>query len=207
MSSGFLELCSDCSFWVQAFSLITGIVYMVMQVTQHRWMWYFGIFTAAAALVVALSNCTEAGEWAPLWAQVMLNSYFLAMDIVGIFKWRKIESRTGDALHIVPMPKNRVLAYALIALVGGPVLCLLFSLTNDPAPVAEGISFCLSIIAQIMLTRSHLEQWFVWMAADLVCIIIYAEQGAWWMVGLYYAYLLNSCIGVYYWRRHGTYVR
>lgn len=204
---GFIEFCAQYSHWVQLLSLATGLVFMVMQVFQHRWMWYFGIATSTAAMLVTLCNFTADGLWAPLWAQVMLNVYFLSMDIVGIFSWKKIESHTDAKVHVIVLPRKHILIYGACGLVGAPLLCLLFSLTNDPDPIAEGLSFTMSIIAQIMLTRSYMEQWYMWIAADLLAISIYAGQGAWWMVALYYAYTANACLGIYYWRQHATYLR
>ena len=194
------------SSWIQIFSLATGIIYMVMQVFQHKWMWYFGLFTAGAALLVSLFNRDDAGLWAPLWAQVAINAYFFTMDVVGIFSWKRIENGSDGALHLVKLSRKAMTMFLSTALLAGPVLCFLLSLTNDPQPVADGISMTLSIIAQIMLTRSNLEQWYMWMAADSVAIIVYASQKDWWMVALYYCYLVNCVIGINHWRNKGTWV-
>ena len=201
-----LSSISGWSNWIQALSLVSGIVYMVMQIFQHKWMWYFGLVTAGAALVVALTNVGEGGVWAPLWAQVLLNGYFFIMDFVGIVSWKKIALKSNGQLHIVRLPRKHVLLYGIALFLGVPALCVLFSLTNDPSPVVEGLSFGLSILAQIFLTKSHLEQWYLWIVADIVAIIIYATQGAWFMVGLYWCYTANAFVGIWYWRNHGKYV-
>lgn len=193
--------------WVQILSLVAGIVFMIMQVIQHKWMWYFGICTAGAACIVGLTNFSESGVWAPLWAQTALNAYFLVMDIVGIFRWKKIHSKSeSDEVHLVKLRGKDIalLGSGLAVLV--PLVIFLLSKTNDPAPFTDGLSFSLSIIAQIMLTRSYLEQWYVWIAADLVAITVYASQSAWWMVALYVCYTINAVVGVIYWRKHGKYV-
>lgn len=204
----FLQSVFEYTSWIQIFSLVSGVIYCLMQVVQHKWMWYFGLMTAGAALIVAIINFDSTGAWAPLWAQFILNSYFFLMDIVGIFSWRKIRSREGaQAVNIVKLERKSVLRYGAGLMILTPVICLIFAFTNDPDPVAEGISFGLSIVAQLMLTRSHIEQWFMWMAADIVAIIVYSGQGAWWMVGLYYCYILSAFFGVYYWRQHGAHLK
>lgn len=200
----FLQTIFGFSNWIQILSLVSGVVYMTLQVIQNKWMWYFGMLTAGSALIVSLVNFSD-GAWAPLWAQVGLNSYFFTMDIVGIFSWRRISKENPN--HNITMKKLKrksVLKYGIGIMLGAPLFCVLFSLTNDPNPVAEGISFALSITAQIMLARMHVEQWFMWMAADIIAIIIFAGEGAWGMVALYYAYMVSGFFGIYWWRQHGT---
>ena len=191
--------------WIQILSLATGIIYMVMQVFQHKWMWYLGLCTAGAACIVTLVNF-EDGVWAPLWAQVALNAYFVVMDLVGIRSWRKLGEKSGGELHVVKLPRIAVLTYGIALVALAPLMIWLLSLTNDPEPFADGLTFALSIVAQLMLTRSHLEQWFVWIAADLMAINVYAGTSNWWMVALYACYTINAFVGIYWWREKGKYI-
>ena len=192
--------------YLQIFALATGIIYMVMQIFQNRLMWYFNLMTASAACCVALLNRSVDGEWAPLWAQVLLNAYFFILSLIGIFTWRKYSRMTGGKLHIVKLTRVEITAAGITALVGAPLLCMVLYHTNDPFPVTDGMSMAFSIIAAWFLTRSHLEQWLMWIAADLLTISLYAELGAWWMVALYYCYVLSAVIGIMHWKRHGEYI-
>jgi len=194
------------SSWIQILSLTTGIAFMVMQTLQFKWMWYFGLITSGAAVIVALVNHNGDGAvWAPLWAQVAMNSYFFVMDIVGIFNWRRIEQSTGkDVVHVARMTRRQFFTYFSAAVVGMPIVYALLSLTNDPEPLIDAIVFTLSILAQLMLTKSFLEQWALWMLADAVAIMLYASQGAWWMMLLYGCYIANAFVGVWYWRKYGV---
>ena len=188
--------------YLQIIALVSGVIFMVMQVFQHRLMWYFGLLTSGAAAGVALLNFSESGLWAPLWALAGLNMYTFTMDIVGIFRWKKFD--TGGKIHIVKLPRKHILYYSAAILTGAPLLFALLSFTNDPAPVADAIAFTVSIAAQVMLVRSHLEQWILWIIANVVTIVIYSQTGAWWMVALYYCYCLNCCLGLYNWREKGV---
>lgn len=187
---------------VQIISLVSGIVYMVMQIFQHRWMWYMNLVTCITALAVTLFN-SESGVWAPLWAQVLLNAYFIAMSFVGIFTWKGLEEKSGDKLHIVPLGRKKAVLTIAAGVIGTPLLCLLLSLTNDPEPVADGISFALSILAAWYLACSHIENWHLWIAADAAVVYVFASQADWWMAALYVCYIISALIGLGYWRRNG----
>ena len=191
--------------FVQIFALVTGVVYMILQIFQNRLMWYVDLLTAGAALMIALFN-SDSGSWAPLWAQAAMNSYFIVMAVIGIFTWKRYSKLSDGALHVVRLHRKEGVTSAIFALAGAPLLCLILSLTNDPEPFADGLSMTFSIIAAWFLTRSHVEQWVMWIIADLLVIVLYANQGAWWMVALYYCYIISSVIGYTHWRKNGTYV-
>lgn len=181
---------------IEVFTLITGLVYMVMQSLQHKWMWYANIFTSGGALTVACIT--------HIWASAAINAYFLVMDIVGIVTWKKLEEKSGSSdLHVVPMTKGIATAGALVAIILGAAISWILARTNDPNPVADGIAFSLSVVGAWWLTRSHMEEWYVWMAADLINIWLFVSQGLWGMAALYGCYLVNAVFGITYWSRKG----
>ena len=195
----------EISPWIQIISLISGVIYMVMQILQHRLMWYVDFITAGAALIVAFCNLQD-GIWSPLWAQVFINVYFIVMAAIGIFTWKRLSDVTGEKMHIVRLSGKRIAAIIAIILVGAPLICFLLSRTNDPSPILDGISLTLCAVAAWLLTCSHIENWYLWIAADAVSVILYAGQGAWWMAVLYACYTASSFIGIAHWKRNGVYV-
>lgn len=193
---------------IQVFALVTGIIYMVLQIFQNKWMWYFDLFTASAACCVALINRTPEGVWAPLWAQVLQNAYFFTMAVIGIYTWRRYSMKTAyGRLHIVRLTLKEALIAVAVILAGIPLAYRLLLLTNDMFPFLDGASMVLSLIAAWFLTKSHLEQWFMWIAADILIIILYSQLHAWWMVALYGCYIASSIVGIIHWRRNGDYIR
>lgn len=172
---------------------------MVMQIFQHRLMWYFNLLTAAGALLVAV--------FSNVWAQVFMNSYFIVMALIGIAHWKKLSSESGRQIHIVDPSKKTIITAAAFVLIGAPIVCTILAFTNDPSPYADGISMTLSLVAAWFLTRSHSVQWFLWMAGDVLLIVVYAGTGAWWMVALYYCYIVASCFGYRQWITKGVKVK
>lgn len=189
--------------YIEIFTLATGLVYMVMQIFQHRLMWYVDLLTITGALVIALTFHQD-GVWAPLWAQVILNSYFFVMAVIGIFRWRVIKNvAAAHKIHIVKMTRK----ISFIALAGilalTPLIWTALSRTNDPYPGLDALSFSFSLVAAWWLTRSHIEEWIAWIIADAFIVAIYAMGGRWGMMTLYIAYMVSSVIGYIYWKRNG----
>ena len=195
------------SSWIQIISMVCGVTYMVMQIFQFKWMWYFSILASTAAIIVASTN-HEGADWAPLWAQVALNIYLIVIAVIGIFKWRKLEGKTGGKLHIVPLSGKRLALVAAIVVVGTPLLALVLKhFTSDPSPWIDGTSLVLSLVAAWLLSQSHIEQYLFWIAANALIIAVYAGQSKWFMVAMYSFYIVTCIIGFINWKKHGVIVK
>jgi nicotinamide mononucleotide transporter len=191
--------------WIQALSLICGVTYMTLQIFQHKWMWYFSIATSTTALIVASTN-QEGGQWAPLWAQVILNIYLIVIAIMGIIRWRKLDGESGGQLHVVPLKRKRLLIVLAIIAVGAPLVSFILSKTSDPAPILDGTSLVLSFVAAWLLSRSHIEQYPLWVIANILIISVYATQSKWLMAIMYTYYIVTCVIGYINWKKNGVLV-
>lgn len=185
---------------IQIVALATGLVYMVMQVLQHKYMWYFSLLTSGAALAVTIMN--------HLWASSAINVYFVVMSVVGMISWRAQENkdRKGEVLRLVKLTRPVMVISAAAVLFGGTAIFLALRLTNDPNPIVDAATFIISIVATWWLTRYHIEQWYAWIAADLIAIALYVSQGLWEMAALFFFYIVSAVIGLIHWRRCGEYV-
>ena len=180
-------------------SLVTGIIFMVLEIFQNRYMWYADIITAGAAAAVAVIS--------HLWASAALNLYFLVMAVVGLVRWKKLDEQTGEGeIHLVRMSPGAMAASTAMALAGGVLIWWALSRTDDPRPALDAVSFVLSIIATWWLTRSYLHQWTLWVVADALATWMYAAELNWSMAALYLCYIISSVIGFIHWRSRGRYI-
>lgn len=185
---------------LQAAALLAGLVFMVLQVLQHRWMWYLNLATSAASLAVTLMSS--------LWASAALNAYFIVMSVIGIFSWKKLAQKDEgrDRLRLV-RPTSRMLVISILA---AAVLCVgiwqILLAAKDASPFLDSLTLILSALATWWLTRSYKEQWYVWIVADTIALAMYVSQGLWGMAALFFFYVISSVIGLVHWRKKGVYV-
>ncbi len=99
------------------------------------------------------------------------------------------------------------MAVCCAVLVAGVVI-LRFGLRflNDSMSGLDAAVAVLSAIATFMLARSYIQQWLLWIVADLLSTILCAASGMYWMTALYAVYTLSAVYGFIYWRRHGVYI-
>jgi nicotinamide mononucleotide transporter len=58
----------------------------------------------------------------------------------------------------------------------------------------------MSLAAQIMLSRKWIGNWFVWIAADVIYVVLYAAKDL-WLTSVLYAVFLGLClVGLRQWR-------
>ena len=193
--------------WMQIFTLVTGVIYIVLEIRQKNFMWVVGIATSIAAMWVFFRQ--------GLYASFGLNTYYLIASFIGLWQWRRDRMRlvsnepaeqADDVIHLNRLSVSTVLLSAVIAVVGTLALAWLMELVENPMSYLDATVTVMSAIATWWLVKSYIQQWWLWIAADLLSTILCAAQGMWWMTALYAAYTLSALIGYNHWKRKGQYV-
>ena len=192
---------------MQIFTLVTGVIYIVLEIRQKNFMWVVGVATSIAAMWVFFRQ--------GLYASFGLNTYYLITSFVGLWQWRKDRKRlvgnqssgqADDVIHLNRLTPLTLIASAVIAVAGTLALAWLMELVENPMSYLDAAVTVLSAVATWWLVKSYIQQWWLWVAADLLSTILCASQGMWWMTALYAAYTLSAIIGYNHWKKKGQYV-
>lgn len=121
-------------------------------------------------------------------------------DVSDASSAKKDSSQEGVAISNIPM---RYLAWCAVVfvLLWGAMYWVLANLTDSTVPIPDSFTTALSIIGMWMLSRKYLQQWFVWIAVDAVCVALYAYKGLPLYSLLYAAYTVIAVFGFIKWRR------
>ena len=193
--------------WMQIFTLVTGVIYIVLEIRQKHFMWVVGIATSIAAMWVFFRQ--------GLYASFGLNTYYLITSFIGLWQWSRDRKRlvcnqsseqTDDVIHLNRLSASTVLLSGVLAVAGTLALAWLMELVENPMSYLDAAVTVLSAIATWWLVKSYIQQWWLWIAADLLSTILCASQGMWWMTALYATYTLSALIGYNHWKRKGQYV-
>ncbi len=228
---------------MEIFTLVTGVIYLVLEIKQKNFMWVIGVITSLAAMYMFFNQ--------GLYASFALNVYYFVISFWGLYQWRKDAGKLraaaseqtavrtgddaagsgessmktgepgqsaaqdemagetaakGDVIHLNRMTLKTLL-WLFVFLWGGLVaLRLALEALDDPMSGLDACVAVMSAMATFMLSRSYIEQWLVWIFADLLSTILCATQGLYWMTALYAAYTLSAVYGYYYWKRKGVYI-
>lgn len=190
--------------WMQVFTLVTGVIYIILEIRQKDFMWGVGIVTSLAAMWVFFRQ--------GLYASFGLNTYYLMTAFIGLWQWRKDGNKVqksdsdGDVVHLNHLTLKVILWSAAVSVAGIFALAWLMRLVENPMSYLDSSVAVLSAVATWWLVRSYREQWWLWIVANALSTALCASQGMWWMAALYAAYIASAVCGLHYWKRHGRYV-
>lgn len=191
---------------LEIFTLVTGIIYIILEIRQKNAMWIVGILTSIAAMAVFFRM--------GLYASFGLNTYYLITSFIGLWQWRKDKSMidSSASIHINRLTRKTVIASIAVTAIGicaltmGMELMSSMGFKENPMSVLDASVAVLSAVATWWLVRAHLEQWWLWIVADTLSVILCLTQGMWWMALLYIMYVIAAAIGLIHWKKHGEYV-
>lgn len=192
---------------MEIFTLVTGIIYMILEIRHHRFMWVVGVLTSAAAMWVFFRQ--------GLYASFGLNTYYLITAFIGLWHWtrdsRRIDvEKKDDSDEMIVLNRlslRTVLMSLAFSAAGIFALAWVMELVENPMSYLDSAVTVLSIVATWWLVKSYIEQWWLWILADTLSTILCLTQGMWWMSVLYAAYTVSAFIGLRYWRKHGVVAR
>lgn len=192
-------------FW-EIFTLVTGVIYIILEILQNKWMWIVGFLTALAAMIVFWTQ--------GLYASFGLNCYYFIMSAVGLWKWVKDERKVNvlkesaeDKLHLNRMTLRTAVLSAVVMIAGTVAFYYILRFAGDSQPLLDVFVTVLSAIATWWLTMSYKEQWLLWIVADAATMLMCIRQGLPWMTALYAAYCLSAAYGYIHWKKRGVYVQ
>ena len=184
---------------IEIFALVTGIVYVVLEILQKNAMWVIGILTGAAcAFEFAVTH---------VWASMGLNLYYVAMSVVGLIQWRKASGQVEEGdIHLQKVSLKAGILSAVLFTAGTAVMIPVLKATGDPAPFLDAVAVMLSVVGTWWLAQSYLEQWLIWIVADVLTTALCLKTGQYWMAILYLAYIGSAVYGYIHWKSRGKYV-
>jgi nicotinamide mononucleotide transporter len=128
---------------------------------------------------------------------------FAALGFYGWYMWLfGGEARTQEYVSRTPWLQWFALCAACAAATWGGSVYL--ATVKDAAPFLDALITSMSLVAQYMLTRKYLENWFVWIAVDVISIGLYAFKHLELTAVLYAIYLAMCVAGALQWRRSLT---
>ena len=68
-------------------------------------------------------------------------------------------------------------------------------------PFWDGAIAILSMLAQLLLARKHIENWHLWIIVNLLAIGLFSVKGLYPTAALYCVFLVLSTIGLLQWWR------
>ena len=181
--------------WIEIFGVVTGILYVILEVRQNRLLWPLGLLTSATYVYIFFNG--------KFYADMGLQVYYVLISIYGWYYWSRGGERSGSGeLPVVRGNRKHLFILSLIFAVSWiGIYILLNSLTDSTVPLGDSFTTALAIVATWMLARKIIEHWFLWIVANLVSIALYIYKGLYPTAILYVVYTAMAVYGYLEWKK------
>lgn len=170
--------------------LILANVWLIAR--RNIWNYAFGIAGVAIYGIVFFR--------AKLYSDMLLQVFFLVVQLYGWRQWRRSQIDAGEVVveRLTASARLGWLAGIMVAVAGWGWLMHRF--TDAALPWWDASVAMTSVAAQILMSVRKLENWWLWIVANILSIGLYATKGLWITTGLYVLLLGISIWGLARWR-------
>ncbi len=178
--------------WSETLGFVTGAACVYLVVEENIWNFPLGIANNIFFLILFLN--------ARLYGDAGLQIVYLVLGVQGWYWWL-YGSKARTALQITRASPRLLALTAAFALIGTAGMMVTLRAAKGSAPLLDALTTMLSLAAQYLLNRKLIENWLLWIVADIVYIYLYYSRGLKLTAVLYFIFLCLCLTGWLNWRR------
>jgi nicotinamide mononucleotide transporter len=184
-------------------SSLSGMLCVVLVAKGKISNYYFGLIQASTYAYISYTY--------GLYGEAMLNAlFYFPTQFIGLYLWKKNSIRSADSVkgEDVPVKMMGTKQWFMVG-IGATVAIILYAfLLQTIGGRSVGIDSAtnvLSITAQILMLKRYAEQWAMWIAVNILSIIMWfmalSSTGGndYTILVMWSAFLVNSVYGYYNW--------
>lgn len=170
---------------------IFGLLSVWLTIKKNIWLWPTGIINIVLFFVMFYQ--------VKLYAELITYFVFFVLSIYGWWEWL-YGGKNKTELPMSKTPQRTGLWLIAIGIVWWPLQGYLLNTYTDAAlPYWDSAITVLSLLAQWMLARKYLENWWLWIAVDVLGIGVYWFKDLHVTSGLYLVFLVLATSGLIAW--------
>jgi len=179
--------------WIELLGFITGVVCVALAIRENVWNWPIGIANNLFYLVLFWRS--------KLYADSGLQLFYIAVSLYGLYHWLYGGDRHTHA-KIERITRKATLLLVPSGIAAAAVLYYVLSRhTDSNVPLGDAVTTAMSLSAQYMLGRKVIENWIVWIAADVIYIGMYCYKSLYLTAVLYAIFIVLCVMGYRKWKR------
>ncbi len=183
---------------LEKIAVACGLANIYLTVRQNIWCWPVGVVMVSLYIYIFFE--------ARLYSDTLLNVFFLVMQFYGWYHWTRGGVEHAKSLAAIGRLSARQWLWTAAGTAAGTAALgtVMHRYTDASLPYPDAFTTTVSVIAQFMLTRKILENWVLWIVADVVYIGVYTFKSLYWTAGLYVVFLALCIQGYREWRRESA---
>ncbi|MGM1429825.1 nicotinamide riboside transporter PnuC [Sphingobacterium lactis] len=178
--------------WLERFSVVCGIIQVLLSKNNKVSTYFFGILSILSGMLVLFS--------AGLYAEIVLNIYYLIMSIYGWYFWL---SNKEAAQQPISTANRREWTTVLSIVFGGFLLfyLLLNKLTDSDVPIWDAWVTSTAWAGMWLLAKRKIENWILLNISNLFAIPLLIHKDLYLFAALTTFLFIVAIFGFFNWKR------
>lgn len=179
--------------YLENIGIISTLICVWLNTKQNIWGWPMAILAAIVYGIIFYQ--------AKLYSDMELQIVFVIISIYGWWQWL-YGSEKKNTLKVIITPKRYFLILLVIFILFSCISGYLHKKFTDASwPYFDSSLTAISLIAQWLLARKYLENWILWIMANVGYILMYFSKNLFGTSVLYILLLALAIKGYFDWRK------
>ena len=185
---------------IEIIAVVFGVLSVWYAHKENIWVFPFGIINVLIYIYICVS--------AQLYANAGINVVYFLTNVYGWYNW----SRTNDEQGILQISRNtniqNVLWFLSAIILYGVIVWILHTVNQDDPlyldsilPWIDGMNTSFFLCATILMTMKKIENWWFWIAGNVLSIPVYFSQGLYFTSLQYAIFLVIAVMGLREWNK------
>lgn len=177
-------------------SLVSGLsgVFAVVFCSERKMSYYVWSFIQMITFTII---CWRTG----LYGKLFENAFNFVTMIMGIVIWLKHLDRENKVVT-KSLNTDGIVKCIICGMVGHCILYITLWLLGGTMPFLDSLTTTLAFIAQILMIYRYKESWILWIAVNLICVVIWTIECNWCIVAQYVFWTINAVYGYREWSKN-----
>ncbi len=179
---------------LEAVAVIAGILCVWLQTKEDIRAWPFGILSVILYVYIFHENY--------LYSDMILNAIYIILNIYGWWNWSRRKTEVKSEVPVQTISSQGHIILVVIIIVGTAIWGWnMGHFTRAQFVYYDAFTTVGSLVAQYLLAKKYLENWYVWIIVDLVAIPVYLAKGLHLTALLFGVYLALCIYGLLQWKK------
>lgn len=178
---------------IEIAAVLLGIANIVLIIRRSVWNYPFAIVMVSLYFVIFRD--------AKLYSDAGLQIFFVAVNAYGWWSWHRNKVDAGEIV-VEELTSNGFGAWIAGSILATLAWGLIMTNHTDASyPFWDAGVAMLSVVGQILMTRRLIENWYWWIAVNIMSIPLYILKELYLTAGLYALFLVLAVAGLVEWRK------
>jgi nicotinamide mononucleotide transporter len=178
--------------WLEFFGVIFNLLGVWLTIKKNRFCFPVGIVGVALYVIYYFQI--------KLYADTLLQLIYIGLLAYGWMQWKK-SSDDNEFVATRVLPRQWIVLSFICIGVTLLIGTIFHRFTDASIPYIDALLTSMSLIAQWLVAKKKLENWLIWIAADVIYVGVFIFKESYPTAILYFIFIVLAVAGYFNWKK------